>query len=257
MGKRYQQSHAFKKVLEKHSIIFKAFEGSESPQLYSEVFRGLTDLFHTQYAPENDSVSTLANNMATSLVESPLAHGKYKILVGRITDQLNVGLHIGRQGRPFKMNTNQTIRYDEKNRSLSNRRPPQYTVGLKDDKLERHLGIHRARRSCRTTFESDPFVTDHFVTNSLHFPFLFVHADPDGNLTAVKDQYAFPVWRLLAIQQALQEELVTKKFSTRPLVWTIAICGTTVRIGGGYIKPEDGKVFSVGYAINLSSRYQL
>jgi hypothetical protein len=240
----YQRSKAFRTLLQTNSIQCAALRESGLPDQYGDVDQRLRALFSTNYELTATSLSKdLADKLADLLCQTPSTLDKYGILRTRIIQgQLMLGLSL--QG--FEYSQNKAIKYEGPlvgNRSLGMRAPPQYTFGLKDDELKKPLENLIANGR---TVESNPF-----RQACLHFPFLFAHADVERDFLAVQDQYAFPILRVLELQRSMQRELGEERFSTGPLVWTIAICGGSVRIGGGYIKSENDKISYVGYLITL------
>lgn len=239
---RYRRTPVFDTLLRTYSIRFEVLGESRLPEKYGDVYQRLTALSSANYehTAETGSLSKdLADKLADLLCQTPSTSDKYKILRTRILSQLTLGLSQG-----FQYNQNEAIKYEGPllgNRSLQKRAPPQYTFGLKQP-LGNLIANGRA-------VESNPF-----REAPLHFPFLFAHVDAEGDFLAVQDQYAFPILRVLELQRSMQSILGEKRFSTRPMVWTVAICGDTVRIGGGYIKSESDKISYVGYTPFLSSR---
>jgi len=77
----------------------------------------------------------------------------------------------------------------------------------------------------------------------LLFPFLVVEAkaeDGEG-LNACDIQTAFPIWKMLKIQEALQEKTGKSLNYGGPLLWYIAYQGTNWQVSGCYTSEKQGK----------------
>lgn len=109
-------------------------------------------------------------------------------------------------------------------------------------KLQDEAGTKTIREMVETT------VAKH-KNKLLLFPFLVIEAKAeDGEGLHVCDiQTAFPIWKMLKIQEELQEKTGKSLNYGCPLLWYIAYQGTNWEVSGCYTDEKNGKPSYVSY----------